>query len=92
MRALPEKPAIEREFETSISMVNLPSAPPGIMASETEILAAGSDFEDSCRHRFFEIVSNADLSCPLERNILDKARDALIGGRDAQKYAPLFEE
>jgi hypothetical protein len=56
------------------------------------VLAAGSDFEGPCRDRFSEIVSNADLSCPLERNILNKARAALTGSEDGQKYSPLFEE
>ena len=41
------------------------------------LLLQGKDFTDVHQHRFFNIVSNADLSCPLEHNIFQKAYAAL---------------
>jgi len=55
------------------------------------LLAAGRDFEEPHKGRFRDIVSAADLSCPLEQNVLDKARDALTKADDGQKYTPLFQ-
>jgi hypothetical protein len=55
------------------------------------LLAAGRDFEEPHKERFRDIVSAADLSCPLEQNVLDKARDALTKADDGQKYTPLFQ-
>ena len=52
-------------------------------------LAAGQDF-DRQKARFREIVSDADLSCPLEKDILAKARAKLVSGPDGAKYEPLF--
>jgi len=43
------------------------------------ILKAGKDFTAKEKGRFLSIVNGADLSCPLEQNILDKAYKALIG-------------
>jgi hypothetical protein len=54
-------------------------------------LAAGADFEEPRKQRFLDIVSAADLSCPLGQNILAKARDSLTQIADGQKYEPLFE-
>jgi hypothetical protein len=54
-------------------------------------LAAGADFDESQKARFREIVSDADLSCPLEQNILPKARAELTSGPDGQRYEALFE-
>jgi hypothetical protein len=55
-------------------------------------LAAGRDFDDSRKGRFRAIVNAADLSCPLEQNILQKAREELTNGPDGPRYEPLFEE
>lgn len=52
-------------------------------------LAAGRDF-DGPRKRFREIVNDADLSCPLEKDILQKARATLVSGPDGGEYEPLF--
>jgi hypothetical protein len=52
-------------------------------------LAAGQDF-DRQKARFREIVSDADLSCPLEKDILAKARAKLVSGPDGARYEPLF--
>ncbi len=50
------------------------------------------DFTEARRKRFESIVRNADLSCPLQGNILETARRELtkkaVGGA---KYQPLFE-
>ena len=54
-------------------------------------LAAGRDFEESPKEQFRNVVTGADLSCPLAQNILGKARDALTKADDGRKYAPLFE-
>ncbi len=55
------------------------------------VLTAHKDFDEMHKSRFRSIVSAADLSCPLERNILDKARMALTSGLDGERYGPLFE-
>jgi len=52
-------------------------------------LAAGRDFKDQ-KARFREIVSSADLSCPLEKDILQKAQKALTSGPGGANYEPLF--
>jgi hypothetical protein len=54
------------------------------------ILAAGRDFGDPQKKRFRDIVRDADLSCPLEKDILPKARERLVSGRGGTKYEPLF--
>lgn len=46
------------------------------------VLKKGRDFTDEHKERFRRIVSSADLSCPLEHNILDKAREALRNEKD----------
>ncbi len=40
------------------------------------LLKEGKDFADK-RKWFIEVVSGADLSCPLETDILEKAKAAL---------------
>jgi hypothetical protein len=40
-------------------------------------LLEGNDFTDKHKKRFLKIVSDADLSCPLKHDILDKAKKAL---------------
>ena len=54
-------------------------------------LAAGADFDESRKARFCEVVSDADLSCPLEQNTLQKAHERLTSGPDGEKYEPLLE-
>ena len=44
-------------------------------------LKAGGDFTERRRRRFLKIVSDADLSCPLQVKILDKAVAALTAPR-----------
>ena len=41
------------------------------------VLKEGKDFTEKHKQRFLKIVGNADLSCPLEQNIFEKAKDAL---------------
>ncbi len=41
------------------------------------VLKEGKDFTDRHKKRFLKIVSDADLSCPLKREIFDKALAAL---------------
>ena len=41
------------------------------------VLREGKDFTDRHKQRFLRIVSGADLSCPLEQNIFEKASGAL---------------
>ncbi len=41
------------------------------------VLNKGEDFTEQHKERFGDIVSDADLSCPLKQDILDKARAAL---------------
>jgi hypothetical protein len=41
------------------------------------VLRQGKDFTDKHKRRFLKIVSDADLSCPLEHNIFEKASAAL---------------
>jgi hypothetical protein len=55
-------------------------------------LAAGEDFDDPQQKRFREIVSDADLSCPLEKDILQKARERLTSGPGGASYEPLFAQ
>jgi hypothetical protein len=55
-------------------------------------LAGGQDFDDPQKRRFRDIVSDADLSCPLEKDILPKARDRLVSGPGGAKYEPLFPD
>jgi hypothetical protein len=42
-------------------------------------LSTGKDFTKAKRDRFLRIVSDADLSCPLEHKILEKAYKVLTG-------------
>lgn len=44
------------------------------------LLKEGKDFADK-RKWFLKVVSGADLSCPLEEDILDKAKAALTKGK-----------
>ena len=41
------------------------------------VLSRGGDFKEKHKRRFRSIVSSADLSCPLEKGIFDRARDSL---------------
>lgn len=53
-------------------------------------LKAGGDFTDK-KTRFLKIVSNADLSCPLQTDILKKAQAALIAPKaGGARYKPIF--
>jgi len=54
-------------------------------------LAAGDDFDQPQKTRFCGIVNAADLSCPLEQNILQKAREKLTAGPGGERYESLFE-
>jgi hypothetical protein len=47
------------------------------------VLRQGKDFTDKRKRRFLSIVRDADLSCPLEQNILEKASAAL---RNKKQY------
>jgi len=42
-----------------------------------ELLRTGQDFTNTKKRKFCKIVSDADLSCPLQKDILEKARAAL---------------
>jgi hypothetical protein len=53
-------------------------------------LAAGQDFDDPQNRRFPEVVRDADLSCPLEKDILQKTRERLVGGPGGANYELLF--
>jgi hypothetical protein len=46
------------------------------------VLKKGGDFTEQHEERFRSIVSDADLSCPLEQNILEKASAALTSKRN----------
>jgi hypothetical protein len=56
------------------------------------VLMAGDDFDEPQKKRFLNIVDNADLSCPLEHNILEKAYAALARKKKAlaAKYKKVF--
>lgn len=45
------------------------------------ILKEGKDFTDKQKKRFLTIVSDADLSCPLQQKLLEKAKAALNNQR-----------
>ncbi|MFA5238998.1 MAG: hypothetical protein WC476_04720 [Phycisphaerae bacterium] len=49
------------------------------------VLKTGQDFTEQHEERFRSIVSDADLSCPLEQNILEKANAALTSKRNMDK-------
>ena len=55
------------------------------------ILSTGKDFTQPKRKRFLNIVRDADLSCPLEQNILQSAYKELNkkGKGSATKYTGL---
>ncbi|MEN6336206.1 MAG: zinc dependent phospholipase C family protein [Phycisphaerales bacterium] len=55
------------------------------------VLLDNGDFTQSHRDRFLDVVRAADLSCPLEQDILQKARTALTRCADGEKYESLFE-
>jgi len=50
-----------------------------------------ADF-DNQKARFREIVIDADLSCPLEKHILQKTREKLTSGPGGARYEPLFAQ
>lgn len=53
-------------------------------------LKAGGDFTDN-KKRFLAIVSNADLSCPLQKDILKKAQAALTSPKSGgARFKPVF--
>ena len=54
------------------------------------ILAADQDFDDPQKRRFREIVSDADLSCPLEKDILQKTHETLMSGPGGAKLTSRF--
>jgi hypothetical protein len=45
------------------------------------VLKQGNDFTDKNKKRFLSIVSDADLSCPLQQKIFEKACAALRNKR-----------
>jgi hypothetical protein len=49
------------------------------------VLLAGEDFDKPQQERFLSIVDDADLSCPLEQNIFEKAYKALISRKKTEK-------
>jgi hypothetical protein len=55
-------------------------------------LSAGKDFTPAREKRFRQIVSGEDLSCPLQGDILGRAREELTKGKTGAKYEPLFEK
>jgi len=57
-----------------------------------DVLKKGKDFIEKHKKRFLSIVSGADLSCPLEQNICEKAYTALISSKTMQsKYKKIFD-
>jgi hypothetical protein len=55
-----------------------------------EVLRAGGDFAER-KQRFLSVVSAADLSCPLQRDLLDTACAALSDNGDGgARYATVF--
>jgi len=56
------------------------------------LLVTGGDFDEPQKERFLSIVNDADLSCPLEHNILEKAYAALAETKKAlaAKYKKVF--
>ncbi len=57
------------------------------------VLQAGGDFDDPKQERFLKIVSEADLSCPLQRNILAKAYKELTRPKTrAARYKMVFAQ
>lgn len=55
------------------------------------VLKQGKDFTDQHKRRFGNIVSDADLSCPLKQNIFEKAYKALISNKEiGNKCKELF--
>jgi len=57
-----------------------------------DVLKKGKDFTEKHKRRFRSIVSGADLSCPLEQNICDKAYAALMSKKLLQsKYKTFFD-
>jgi hypothetical protein len=56
-----------------------------------DVLKSGKDFTEKHKKRFMNIVSDADLACPLEQNIYDKAYTALISKKETKtKCKELF--
>jgi hypothetical protein len=49
------------------------------------VLKKGQDFTERHEERFRSIVSDADLSCPLEQNILEKAQAALTSKENMEQ-------
>jgi len=57
-----------------------------------DVLKQGKDFAEKHKERFLSIVSGADLACPLEQNICDKAYAALMSKKQTQsKYKKIFD-
>ena len=57
-----------------------------------DVLKKGKDFIEKHKERFLSIVSGADLACPLEQNICDKAYAALMNKKQTQsKYKKIFD-
>jgi hypothetical protein len=58
-----------------------------------DVLLAGGDFDDPKQERFLKIVSEADLSCPLQRDILAKAYKELTKPKArGTKYKQVFAQ
>jgi hypothetical protein len=56
-----------------------------------DVLKKGKDFTEQHKERFLSIVSGADLACPLEQNICDKAYAALMNQKQTQsKYKKIL--
>jgi hypothetical protein len=49
------------------------------------VLKKGGDFTERHEERFRSIVSDADLSCPLEQDILEKAQAALTSKKNMEE-------
>jgi hypothetical protein len=57
------------------------------------VLLAGGDFDDDKQERFLKIVSDADLSCPLQRDILANAQKELTRPKaGGAKYKQVFSQ
>jgi hypothetical protein len=82
------KPGYVKYYEDA---VNLSAIYIAALFEAYTVLLAGGDFDKKKRDRFLAIVSDADLSCPLDRNILDEACTELTKPKtQAAKYKQIF--
>jgi len=76
-----KKPGYVKYYETAVRLTAVYIT---ALYEAYSVLKAGKDFAEPQKQRFRSIVNDADLSCPLEQKIFEKAYEALMSDKQMQ--------